>query len=81
MSIRTSGSGGYGDPLTREPARVARDVALGHVTPARARDWYGVVADATGVVDVAATDALRQSRRAAAGHDASEPTRLGEDTR
>ncbi len=81
VSIRTSGSGGYGDPLTREPARVARDVALGHVTPARARDWYGVVADATGVVDVAATDALRQSRRAAAGHDASEPTRLGEDTR
>ncbi len=66
ISFRTSGSGGYGDPLDRDPAAVARDVALGYVSPAKAREWYGVVMDpATGQVDAAATTALRAARRAA----------------
>jgi N-methylhydantoinase B len=62
VSIRTSGSGGYGDPLTRDPELVARDVQLGHVSAAKAREWYGVVLDATGRVDAAATAACRAAR-------------------
>ncbi|MGH7391306.1 MAG: hydantoinase B/oxoprolinase family protein [Candidatus Rokuibacteriota bacterium] len=52
ISLRVSGSGGYGDALTRDPGLVARDVALGYVSRERAREWYGVVVDpATGEVD------------------------------
>ncbi|MDQ2803964.1 MAG: hypothetical protein M3Y41_15305 [Pseudomonadota bacterium] len=35
-------AGGYGDPLLRVPARVARDVRDGKVTPGVARELYGV---------------------------------------
>jgi N-methylhydantoinase B len=62
VSIRTSGSGGYGDPFGRDPALVARDVALGYVSVSRARESYGVVVDAGGCVDAAATAALRAAR-------------------
>ena len=37
VRLETPGGGGYGDPLTRDPQRVARDVMLGYVTPASAR--------------------------------------------
>jgi N-methylhydantoinase B len=37
------GGGGYGDPLERDPERVARDVEGGLVSVERARDVYGVV--------------------------------------
>ena len=40
--------GGWGDPLHREPASVAHDVALGRVTTAEADEIYGVVLDADG---------------------------------
>jgi N-methylhydantoinase B len=57
--------GGYGDPLRRDPAAVARDVAHGLVSPPMAHDVYGVVLDG-GAVDGAATvarrDALRRAR-------------------
>ena len=49
------GGGGYGRPIDRDPARVARDVAEGYVTRARAEAVYGVVLDAAGAVDAAAT--------------------------
>ena len=62
VSIRTSGSGGYGDPLTRDPALVAHDVALGYVSPVKAREWYGVVVDAEGRVDEVRTRAERGAR-------------------
>jgi N-methylhydantoinase B len=54
--------GGWGDPLTRDPALVLEDVRLGRVTPEGARRDYGVAItrDADGVtVDDAATAALR----------------------
>ena len=63
VSIRVSGSGGYGDPLTRDPALVASDVALDYVTTERAREAYGVVVDETGRVDPAATASLRKEKR------------------
>ena len=59
-----SGSGGYGDPFTRDPQLVARDVALGYVSITAAREWYGVAIDpATGAVDLEATAALRQAAK------------------
>jgi N-methylhydantoinase B len=63
VSIRVSGSGGYGDPLTRDPERVARDVALGYMSAGRAREWYGVVVDpVTGAVDMEQTETFRRNR-------------------
>ena len=59
IRLETPGGGGFGDPLTRDPLRVARDVNLGYVTPAAARKDYGVVIAENGAVDAAATAALR----------------------
>jgi N-methylhydantoinase B len=53
------GGGGYGNPVGRDPARVARDVAEGYVTRDRAELIYGVVVDAVGAVDIAATERRR----------------------
>jgi N-methylhydantoinase B len=58
--MRSSGGGGYGDPLTRDPRRVAEDVAREVVSMQAARDWYGVVIAPGGGIDEAATAALRQ---------------------
>jgi N-methylhydantoinase B len=60
IRIRTTGGGGWGDPLTRPYDEVAQDVAWGKVSAAGARDDYGVV-----VGDPTATEALRASMRAA----------------
>jgi N-methylhydantoinase B len=59
----TWGGGGWGDPLERAPALVGKEIVQGLVTPAGALA-YGVVADADGVVDEAATASLRASLRA-----------------
>ncbi len=56
--------GGWGDPLEREPARVADDVKLAACGDDTARRIYGVALDASGVVDMAATEALRKQIRA-----------------
>jgi N-methylhydantoinase B len=63
VRLETPGGGGFGDPLAREPARVAHDVALGYVTPAAARRDYGVVIGENGAIDTAATTALRSGAR------------------
>ena len=55
----SSGGGGYGDPAMREPALVARDVAEGYVSAARARALYRVAVDDAGILDAPATAALR----------------------
>jgi N-methylhydantoinase B len=64
-----SGSG-LGDPLEREPERVAADVRDGYVTPSAARGVYGVVLAADGSPDgeatLAARAGIRQARRARA---------------
>src|SRR5262249_47802218 len=57
-----SGGGGYGPPLERDPDRVKRDVDEGWITPARAREIYGVIFDPVGNVDLAATRAQRERR-------------------
>lgn len=40
--MATSGGGGYGNPLDREPTKVVNDVQSGLVSPRRAREFYGV---------------------------------------
>jgi N-methylhydantoinase B len=56
----TAGGGGHGDPLERDPARVADDVAGGYLTSAQARARYGVVFDTAGAVDAKATRDMRE---------------------
>lgn len=55
LRIETPSSAGYGDPLEREPAAVARDVADGFLTLEKAKADYGVVLSQDGAVDEAAT--------------------------
>ena len=62
----TNGGGGWGDPMTRAPERVLRDVRNGYVSQAAAKASYGVVVggdpdhDPEGLtIDFAATTALR----------------------
>lgn len=59
----TWGGGGWGDPLQRDPALVAKEIRQGLVTAEGARD-YGVVVSATGEVDSAATERLRSEMSA-----------------
>ncbi|MGE0862090.1 MAG: hydantoinase B/oxoprolinase family protein [Gammaproteobacteria bacterium] len=67
--VETAG-GGYGDPLTREPAWVREDVLEGYISTAHARDIYGVVftgsvVDDSLAVDDAQTVAMRAALAAA----------------
>jgi N-methylhydantoinase B len=60
MRVQSPGAGGFGSPLERDPMAVLGDVLDGRVTPAAARDAYGVVLSPTGDdIDVDATAALR----------------------
>lgn len=63
--MRSSGGGGYGDPLTRDPRRIAEDVIRDVVSVEAARDWYGVVVTSGGQVDDEATAVLRTELAAA----------------
>jgi N-methylhydantoinase B len=66
IRIRTTGGGGWGDPLNRDVAAVVRDVEWGKVSPDGARTDYGVVltvADGVVTVDGSATNALRAEQR------------------
>jgi N-methylhydantoinase B len=65
VRITTSGGGGYGDPLERDPENVRLDAELGFVSPGRAESDYGVVVDALGKLDEKATAKLRDKLRAA----------------
>jgi hypothetical protein len=62
--METSGGGGYGDPLERDLALVAADLAEGYVSPARAFDDYGVVVVGNRI-DEPATTARRAALRRA----------------
>ena len=66
INLTSGGGAGWGDPLTRDPDLVARDVARGSVSAEAAARDYGVVLRGA-EVDVAATEALRASRADQAG--------------
>ena len=57
------GGGGYGDPLTRDPAEVAADVVEGVVSSVAARSIYGVALNVDELVDGSATETLRAHLR------------------
>jgi N-methylhydantoinase B len=69
---RDSSGGGYGDPLTRDTARVLHDVLEGWESREKARAIYGVIftgeiEDETLAVDVSATEAERAQLMAVRG--------------
>lgn len=80
LEIRSAGGGGRGNPRKREPWRVARDVACGHVSIRAAQEEYGVVLKA-GVVDEAATASLRARAQAQDAHFHYGPEREGYESR
>lgn len=58
--FRTSGGGGCGDPLTRDPVDVLRDVAGGFLAADAAARDYGVVIDVAGrQIERRATETMR----------------------
>jgi N-methylhydantoinase B len=62
VRVVTTGGGGWGDPLTREPELVQRDVIEGKVSAEAARADYGVALNGDDfAIDAAATAKLRQS--------------------
>ena len=61
VRLESPGGGGFGDPRTRDPLRVARDIRLGYVSRGSAERDYAVVVDDDGHVDEAATSRLRRN--------------------
>ena len=74
ITISVPNSGGYGDPLEREPALVLSDVLDGFTTAELARASYGVVIDPHSLeLDSGATELLRAERRAAIDAGVEQP--------
>ncbi len=60
-TLRSGGGGGFGKPTEREIERVENDVRNGYVSPAAARQQYGVVIDrSTGQADRVLSAQLRE---------------------
>ena len=62
--VANLGGGGFGDPLSRPPALVAKDVRDGWVDHTQAREIYGVAVDESGQVDEGEAEALRRDIKA-----------------
>jgi N-methylhydantoinase B len=67
VRVETTGGGGWGDPLAREPDFVGWDVLQGKISERAARDAYGVVVrlidGASFEIDATATASLRARLR------------------
>jgi N-methylhydantoinase B len=63
LLMESSGGGGFGDALERDPARVVADIGEGYVTPAAAEAIYGIVLR-DGALDAVATATRRAKLRA-----------------
>ena len=62
---QTSGGGGWGDPLSRNPALVAEDVRQEHLDRKEVEGRFGVVLNNDGYVDEGRTDERRAALRKA----------------
>ena len=62
ITVSTPGGGGFGDPLARDPALVARDVRRGYYTVAEAEAGFGVVLDPETLAEDAAATRARRGR-------------------
>ena len=60
IRAQTTGGGGWGNPLDRDPQMVLNDILNGYVSKKGAREDYGVVIGDDGSVDIAATASLRE---------------------
>ena len=67
LIYRTAGGGGWKDRLDRPVEAVVRDVAFGLVSPGFAKEGYGVVINADGTADEAATEKERERQRTERG--------------
>jgi N-methylhydantoinase B len=67
LYFNTWGGGGWGDPLARDPALVLADINRKLATAEGAKDYGVIITD--GVVDEAATEALRADMRKARGDE------------
>jgi N-methylhydantoinase B len=61
IQLNLPGGGGFGDPKARDPQAVRDDVLDGLITAEEARRDYGVIIDANGAIDAAATARLRSA--------------------
>ena len=62
FQFQSQGGSGYGDPFTRDPAKVLEDVLNGYVSIEGAERDYRVAIDpAAMAVDTARTNTLRKS--------------------
>ena len=68
VRVLTSGGGGYGDPLARDPEAVAADVRHGYVSREAAAELYGVVVDDDGNMLARESEAARRRLAASSGH-------------
>ena len=64
VRVRTTGGGGWGDPLDRPVAEVLQDIRWRKVSVEGAREDYGVVVRPDGTADEDATRSLRAAVRA-----------------
>ena len=62
VTIQSTGGGGYGDPLERDPQAVLQDVLSDLLSPRTAAAEYGVLV-VDGAIDVSATRELRLRMR------------------
>jgi N-methylhydantoinase B len=58
--MQSGGGGGFGDPMEREPERVAEDVREGYISRAVAQNVYGVVMTPEGDIAAVATNLRRK---------------------
>jgi N-methylhydantoinase B len=80
VQFRGGGGGGVGDPLLRDPKRVARDVCDGYISPASAADAYGVVLESNLEPDVNGTQQRRSDmRRDRIGANPTRPLQRSDD--
>jgi N-methylhydantoinase B len=69
LLFETAGAGGVGDPLSRDPEAVAKDVRWNLVSREAAREEYGVALDDSGKVDASATENERERIRSGRSGD------------
>jgi len=69
LLFETAGAGGVGDPLSRDPEAVAKDVRWNLVSREAAREEYGVALDDSGNVDASATETERERIRSGRSGD------------
>ncbi|MDP6108859.1 MAG: hydantoinase B/oxoprolinase family protein [Rhodospirillales bacterium] len=62
VRLESPGGGGYGDPLEREPEKVAEDVRLGYVTAQAAADHYKCSVSKEGALDQDQTNKMRSGK-------------------